>query len=263
MIIMFEYYYDKLRFSQELSNSNILSLINLIENKRNYFDIYIKNKDIHCHKGCNLCCHVLDLKMDIINAFILLRIFETIPYKELYPYFKLCVDNRIKAQEYIDSLSTDCNKNTVEEVYNKLGFTDSTCPFVDKQNGCLIYKFRPNICFEYVSSYPCKFSFNQEEGISGLKNDKKMYRVEYNTLENNDISDELLIEIYRELYRKLHKKDPIFQKNKMYNYFNTLYDIFDIVSTALEVSDPEKYKNDMEGINCGYDIFRNFYINKN
>ena len=157
---MFEKYYNKLRFSQKMADKSLIICMQIMESKRNYVLSSMKDKNVYCHKGCNLCCHALTLTVDTLNTYILFRIFKTIPYNELFPYFKLCVDNRIKAQEYIDSLPLDYNNNIPMEVYNKFGFTTSTCPFVDKQNGCLIHRFSPQMCFAYFSSVSCKISFN-------------------------------------------------------------------------------------------------------
>ncbi|GHU71988.1 hypothetical protein FACS189450_08950 [Spirochaetia bacterium] len=157
---MFEKYYNKLRFSQKMADKSLIACMKVIENNRNYVLSNMKDKKVFCHKGCNLCCHSLSLTADTLSSYILSRVFETIPYNELFPYYKNCFDNRIKAREYIDSLPIDNNRNDTLEEYNKLGFTVYTCPFVDKQNGCLIYKFSPQMCFSYFSTVPCKISLN-------------------------------------------------------------------------------------------------------
>jgi len=247
----FEKYYNKLRFSQKMADRSLITCMKIVENNRNYILSSMKDKNVHCHKGCNLCCHALTLFVDPINTYILFRIFATMPYNELFPYFKLCVDNRMKAQEYIDSLRLDYKNNIPMEVYNKFGFTVSTCPFVDKQNGCLIYKFRPPMCFSYFSSVPCKISFNpvlndnQYEqrkdraeivDLSGLENDSKNYSFD---------------DIIPGPFDKFELEKAIKHDSDLENFLthSCRCEMLTIVSMALERSNPEKYKNDMKGIN--------------
>lgn len=231
----------------------------IMENNRNYVLSNMQDKNISCHKGCNLCCHALNLNVDTLNTYILSRVFETIPYDELFPYFKLCLDNRIKAQEYIDTLPSDYNDNILLEVYNKFGFTDATCPFIDKQNGCLIYKFRPQMCFTYFSSIPCKISIkkvlneNQKKlyeqnidraeivDISGLENDRKEFH----------FGDNILVS-----YEKLGS-NTIKQDSRLEYFLTHKYSVemLTILSMVLEISNPEKYENDIKSIN--YDFLAN------
>jgi len=251
---MFEKYYKKLRFSQKIADKSLITCMKIMENNRNNVLSSMKDKNVYCHKGCNLCCHALTLIVDPLNTYILLRIFETIPYNELFPYFKLCVDNRIKAQEYIDSLPLDYNNNIPMEVYNTFGFTVSTCPFVDKQSGCLIHEFSPQMCFAYFSSVPCKISFNpvlnenqkilyeqirdraEIVDISGLENDSKNYYFDDSILGAYDKFD----------LKKIIKQDSDLENFLMHT---CRYEMLTIVSFALEKSNPEKYENDMKGIN--------------
>jgi Fe-S-cluster containining protein len=250
---MFEKYYNKLRFSQKMADRSLVTCMKIMESNRNYVLSSMKDKNVYCHKGCNICCHALTLTVDTLNTYILSRVFETIPYNELFPYFKLCVDNRIKAQEYIDTLPSDYNNNVPMEVYNKFGFTASTCPFVDKQNGCLIHEFSPQICFAYFSSVPCKIVFNpalnenqkilyeqikdraEIVDISGLENDSKNYYFDDNILGTYNKFD----------LKKTIKQDPNLEYFLAHTYS---FEMLTIVSIALEKSNPEKYKNDMKGI---------------
>jgi Fe-S-cluster containining protein len=250
---MFEKYYNKLRFSQKMTDRSLITCMKIMENGRKNVLSSMKDKNVCCHKGCNLCCHALTLTVDTLNSYILFKVFKTISYSELFPYFKACVDNRIKAQEYIDSLPSDCN-NVISEVYNKFGFTVFTCPFVDKQNGCLIYEFRPQICFTYFSGVPCEITSNpvldenQEMlyeqardrseivDICGLENDSKNYHFDDSILDIND---------------KFNLEKAIKQDQDLESFFahSCLFEMLTIVSMALEISNPEKYKNDMKGIN--------------
>jgi Fe-S-cluster containining protein len=254
---MFEKYYNKLRFSQKIADRGLITCMKIMENNRNYVLSDMKDKNVHCHKGCNLCCHALTLTVDTLNTYILARVFETIPYDELFPYFKLCVDNRIKAQEYIDTLPSDYNNNIPLEVYNKFGFTVSTCPFVDKQDGCLIHEFRPQMCFTYFSSVPCKITFNPDLN----ENQKMLYEkfrdkaeiVDISSLENdrkNYSFDDIILETYDNInYKEIMKHDPDLE------YFlvhSCSYEMLTIISFALEKSNPEKYENDMKGINFDF-----------
>jgi len=257
---MFEKYYNKLRFSQKMADKSLITCMKIVESNRNYVSSNMKEKIVHCHKGCNLCCHALTLTVDTLNTYILLKVLTKIPYDELFPYFKSCVDNRNIAQEYIDALPLNYNNHIQLEVYNKFGFTTSTCPFVDKQNGCLIYEFRPHICFTYFSSVPCKISFNptldenqkifyeQRKGkaeivnISGLENDSKDYHFDNNILGT---------------YEKFDIKKALKQDIELEQFFlhNCSYEMLTILSIALEMINPEKYNNDMKGINIDFMAF--------
>jgi Fe-S-cluster containining protein len=251
---MFEKYYNKLRFSQKMADRSLVTCMKIVESNRKYVLSSMKDKNVYCHKGCNLCCHALTLTVDTLNAYILLRVFETIPYNELFPYFKSCVDNRIKAREHINSLPLYYNNNIPIEVYNKYGFTVSTCPFVDKQNGCLIHEFSPKMCFAYFSSVPCKISFNPVLD----ENQKKLYEqikdraeiVDISNLEN-DSKNYCFDDDFLETYNKFDLKKAIKQDFDL-EYFIThtcSFEMLAIVSIALEKSNQEKYKNDMKGIN--------------
>lgn len=251
---MFEEYYKKLRFSQKMTDRSLITCMKIVESKRDYVLSNMKGKNVYCHQGCNLCCHALTLTIDALSAFILIRIFNTIPYDELFPYFKSCADNRIKAQDYVDSLPLEYNNNIPLEVYEKFDFTAQSCPFVDKQNGCLIHTFSPPMCFSYFSSVPCKISSNpvlnenqkilyeqmkdkaQIVDISALENDSNNYYFNDNILGTNDKS----------ALDNAIKQDPALE------YFLTQIpslEMLQIVSLALETSNPEKYKKDIEGIN--------------
>jgi len=254
---MFEKYYNKLRFSQKMADRGLVTCMKLIESNRNIVLSNMQDKNIHCHKGCDLCCHALTLSVGTINTYILLKVFSTMPYAELFPYFKSCVNNRNIAQEYIDNLPLNYNNNIQLEVYNKFGFTTSTCPFVDKQNGCLIHEFRPEICFSYFSSFPCKVLYNpilsedqkkyyeQRKSkaeiidISGLENDNKNYRFDKNILDNYNNFD----------FKKAIKQDLELEQHLLHN---CSYEMLTILSIALEKINPEKYNNDMKGINIDF-----------
>lgn len=187
---MFENYYRRLRFSSKKADRSLITFMEINESNRNTVLSVMEDKSVCCHKGCNLCCHALTLTVDPLNTCILLRVFSTIPYDELFPYFKACIDKRQKARDYIDSLPVDNDRNDCLEFYNKFGFTSSSCPFVDNQNGCLIYEFRPRICFSYFSSVPCKISFKpelseaQKKRLEVLK--AKAEIVEFSGLENDN-----------------------------------------------------------------------------
>jgi Fe-S-cluster containining protein len=263
---MFEKYYNKLRFSQKMANRSLVTCMKILESSRNYVLSSMKNNNIFCHKGCNLCCHALNITVDSLNTYIFLRIFETIPYNELFPYFKLCVDNRIKAQEYIDSLPQDYNNNVPLEIYNKFGFTTSSCPFVDKQNGCLIHEFNPRTCFVYFSSIPCKISsntiLNENQMIQYLQIRDRAENIDISSLDNDSENyrfDDILLEIYD----KFNLKKAIKQDDTLNLFFNNSYsfELLTIMSIALEKSNPEKYKNDMKGINIDLLAYINGEIN--
>jgi Fe-S-cluster containining protein len=251
---MFEKYYNKLRFSQKMADRGLVTCMKIMESNRNYVLSSMKDENVYCHKGCNLCCHALTLTVDTLNTYILLKVFETIPYNELFPYFKLCVDNRIKAQEYINSLPVDYNNSIPMEVYNKFGFTVSTCPFVDKQNGCLIHEFSPQMCFAYFSSVLCKIAFNPVLG----ENQKILYEqikdraeiVDVSSLENdskNYCFDDSVLGTYNKFdLKKTIKQDPDLEYFLTHTYS---FEMLAIISIVLEKSNPEKYKNDMKGIN--------------
>jgi Fe-S-cluster containining protein len=254
---VFEKYYNKLRFSQKMADRSLITCMEIMESNRNKVLSSMKSNDVYCKKGCNLCCHMLTLTVDTLNTYILSRIFQNIPYNELFPIFKLCIDNRIIVQEYIDSIPLDSHINIPLEVYNKFGFTGSTCPFVGKQNECLIYGFRPQMCFTYFSSIPCKISFNptlnenqkipyklkgdgtQNIDVYGLENDCLNYYFDDNTLKT---------------YEKFDLKKAIKQDQYLAEFFAHSYsfEMLAIVSLALETSNPVKYENDMKGINYDF-----------
>lgn len=245
---MFEYYYNKLRFSQNRADRSLINCMKIIENSRKNINTSMNGKNIHCHKGCNLCCHALTITSDPLNTYILTRVFTSIPYNELFSYFKTCVDKRIKAQDYIDTLPLD-NKNIITEVYNKFGFTPFTCPFVNDQNECLIYEFRPQQCFSYFSSVPCRIIFYSELNeqtkdraktldICGLDNDHENYNF-------NDI----LFRNFNELDQKTIEQDNNLVQILVHSIS---YEMLTILSIALEMVDPEKYSNDMKGIKIDF-----------
>jgi Fe-S-cluster containining protein len=254
---MFEKYYNKLRFSQKMVDRSLITCMQVMESNHNHVLSSMKNLNVHCHKGCNFCCHALTLTVGTLNTYILLRVFTTIPYDELFPYFKSCVDNRLKAQEYINSLPSDYNNNIQKEVYDKFGFTTSTCPFVDKQNGCLIHEFRPQICFSYFSSVPCKIIFNPVLN----ENQKKFYEQRKDKAEIVDISglendshnyhfDDNILGTYKKFdIQKAIKQDAELKKFIMHNIN---YEMLTILSIALEASNPVKYESDMKGLNIDF-----------
>ena len=247
---MFEKYYKKLRFSQKMNDKSLVECMKVIENNRNYVLSYMKDKDIFCHKGCNLCCHFLTLMINPLDTYILLKVFQNIPYNELFPYYQKCVKNRIKAQEYIDSLSDDENNNYPIEVYNKFGFTTQTCPFVDGQNGCIIHEFNPQTCFTYFSSVPCNVIINQDvidtQGniknslnnkvddviTMGLDNDSKKYYFDDNTLKT-------LSKI-----NNIEKTIKMDENLEMIISHSVMYEMLTIVSFALELQNQEKFESD-------------------
>jgi Fe-S-cluster containining protein len=215
----------------------------------------MNNKNIYCHKGCNLCCHALTLTSDPLNTYILTRVFTSIPYNELFPYFKTCVDKRIKVQNYIDKLPLN-NNNIITEVYNKFGFTPFTCPFVNEENGCLIYEFRPQQCFSYFSSVPCKIVFNpqlneQQREIYGQTKDRAE-TVDICGLDNdhgNYNFNDIFLKNYNELDQKAIEQD----NNLLYILAHSIsYEMLTILSIALEMVDAEKYSNDMKGIKMDF-----------
>jgi Fe-S-cluster containining protein len=252
---MFEKYYNKLRFSQKMADKSLIACIEATESNRNHVLTSMKDKKVLCRQGCNLCCHFLTLTIDTLDSYILLRVFATIPYNELFPYYKKCIDNRIKAREYIDSLPEDFNCKDLLEEYNKLGSTVFTCPFVDKQNGCLIHKFKPQICFTYFSSVPCKIILNPVIG----ENEKMQYEalkdraeiVDFIGLENDNKNfnfNESISETYDRFFDNYKKS--IKQDTDLANFLfhSVRYEMLTIVSFALKISNPEKYKSDMEGL---------------
>jgi hypothetical protein len=109
--IMFEKYYRRLRFSQKISDRSLIACMKIIESNRNYVQSRMKGETVFCHQGCNLCCHSLTLMVGTLDSYILSRVFETIPYNELFPYYKKCIENRINARNYIESLPDDDNCN--------------------------------------------------------------------------------------------------------------------------------------------------------
>jgi Fe-S-cluster containining protein len=255
---MFEEYYKRLRFSNKMADRSLIICMKINESNKNYVLSTMKDKTIFCHKGCNLCCHALTLTVDPLNTCILLRVLATVPYDELFPYFKSCLDNRQKAGDYLDSLPVDLNRNDNQEVYDKLGFTAASCPFVDNQNGCLIYEFRPRICFSYFSSVPCKISLiselseEQKKRYEALKNKAEI--VEFSSLENDNkvfyFNDEIL-----GTYDRLRTHIKIIEQDQNLEYVlshNIMYEMLTILSFALELSNPEKYENDMKGLKVDF-----------
>ncbi|WP_169313414.1 hypothetical protein [Treponema primitia] len=226
----------------------------VIESNRNHVLSNMHDRKVFCHKGCNLCCHSLSLTVDTLSSYILSKVFEAIPYNELFPFYKKCIDKRIKARAYIDSLPVDTNRNDTLEEYATFGFTVFTCPFVDEQNGCLIYTFSPQICFSYFSSVQCKISYNpvidenqkllyeqlgskaETIDFSGLDNDSKEFHFDDTTFKTYDKFDNL---------SKTIKQDP----NLEYFLSHSMkLEILTIISMALEKTHPGKYKSDMQGI---------------
>jgi hypothetical protein len=253
---MFEKYYKRLRFSQKIGDRSLIACMKIIESNRSYVLSCMKEEKVFCHQGCNLCCHSLTLMVDTLDSYILSRVFETIPYDELFPYYKKCLENRINARDYIEFLPDDDNCNYPLEAYNKFGFNVQTCPFVNEQNGCLIHEFSPQICFTYFSSVPCKISLNPDisEGqrtmhnafkdraenvISmGLDNDNKNYRFDDYIFEN---------------YNKFSNLEKNIKQDPTLEYFlshKLRFEILTIVSIALEKSNAEKFKCDTKELNA-------------
>jgi Fe-S-cluster containining protein len=251
---MFEKYYNRLRYSQKLADRSLVECIKILESNRNYVFSSMKDKKINCQQGCNLCCHCLTLKVDTLSSYILFRVFKSIPYDELFPYYKKCADNRIIAMEYIDELPVKNNQNVILELYNKYGFTAFTCPFVDKKNGCLIHDFNPQICFSYFSSVPCKIVMNPELSgeqkiiyetsqnraeiveISGLENDSKNYYFGEDILKN---------------YEKFNDLNRLISQDKELEYYlshSVMLEMMTIISMALETSNQNKYNADTKGL---------------
>jgi len=249
---MFENYFNRLRFSQKMTDRSLVTCMKIMESCRNFIKSDINDKKVYCHKGCNLCCHALTIAADPINTYILTRILSTIPYDELFPYFKTCAENRIISQNYIDSLPLEYNNNIIMEVYNKYGFTPFTCPFVDNQNGCLIYNFRPQPCFTYFSSELCKIIFNpilnenQKEINDQIKN--RAETIDTCGLENDHENynfNDFILKSFAKIDQKTINQD------KILDYILThscSYEMLTILSIALEFSDTEKYNNFKKGI---------------
>jgi len=249
---MFNKYYNKLRFSQKMADRSLVICMKIIENHRNYVLSTIKEKKVLCHQGCNHCCHSFTLTVDTLSSYILLKVFETIPFNELFPLYKSCVENRIKSQDYIDSLPD--NLNYYQESYNKLGFTVSSCPFVDKEKGCLIHNFNPQICYTYFSSIPCKFIINPTLEDNDRMQINKLKNITGNVLfsgldnDNNNFNfKDSIIETYAKLddYSKIIKNDM-----ELLNFINhsVRFEILTIVALSLEKSNPETFKDFMKGL---------------
>ncbi len=252
---MFDTYYKKLRYSQKLNNRSLVECIKVIENNRKDVLSRIKGEMIHCHQGCNLCCHFLNIMITPLDSYVLLRIFETIPYDELFPYYKKCAEKRIQVQEYIDSLPDDENCNYSRDAYNKFGFTTQTCPFVDDKNGCVIYGFRPHTCFMYFSSVPCKILTNPNFGdeqypkynlfkdraenviLMGLDNDSKSFYFDDDILGTYNKFNNLEKTIKQDFDLECHLLHTVG------------YEMLAILSIALEKQNSERYANDTKGLN--------------
>jgi hypothetical protein len=180
----------------------------------------------------------------------LFRVFKSIPYDELFPYYKKCADNRIVAREYIDSLPVKDNQNAVLELYNKYGFTTFTCPFVDRQNGCLIHDFNPQICFSYFSSVLCKIVMNPEltgeQKITYESSKNRAETVEISGLENDSKSyyfDEGILRTY-EKFNNLNKVLNQDQELEYYLSHSVRLEMMTIISLALEASNQNRYNAD-------------------
>jgi Fe-S-cluster containining protein len=256
---MFEKYYRKLRFSQKIGDKSLVECMKVIESNRNYVLSSMKDKNIFCHQGCNLCCHSLSLMNDPLNSYILLRVFQSIPYHELFPYYKKCAENRMEAQKYIDLLPDDVNNNYFIDTYNQLGFTTQSCPFVDRQNGCIIYEFRPQTCFTYFSSIPCKMSSNPKMSEAQMKNSEAFQNTFKNTAESiiksgldNDYRNYLFDDNVLKTYEKFNNIEKAMKQDINLQCFlshSIRYEILTILSLALEMQNQEKYKNDTIDLN--------------
>jgi Fe-S-cluster containining protein len=255
---MFEKNYKKLRFSQKIGDKSLVECMKVIESNRNYVLSNMRDKTIFCHQGCNLCCHFLNLMIDPLNSYILLRIFQTIPYNELFPYYKKCVENRIKAQEYIDSLPDDVNNNYLIDTYNQLGFTTQSCPFVDSQNGCIIHEFNPQTCFTYFSSVPCKISLNPKMNEGQMVNHEKFKNMFKNRAGSiitsgldNDCKNYLFDDDVLGTYKKFDNIEKIMKQDSNLEYIlshTIMYEMLTILSLALEMQNQEKYKSDIKDL---------------
>jgi len=95
---MFDKYYKRLRFSQKIGDRSLVDCMKVVESDRNFVLSSMREKKVCCHQGCNLCCHFLTITVDPLNSYILSKVFESIPYNELFPYYKKCIENRIKAR---------------------------------------------------------------------------------------------------------------------------------------------------------------------
>jgi Fe-S-cluster containining protein len=255
---MFEKYYRKLRFSQKISDKSVVECMKVIESNRKYVLSSMKDKTIFCHQGCNLCCHFLNLMIDPLNSYILLRVFQTIPYNELFPYYKKCAENRIKAQTYIDSLPDDVNNNYLIDTYNQLGFTTQSCPFVDGQNGCIIHEFSPQTCFVYFSSVPCKISSNPKMNKGQMANYEKIKNRFKDRTESiitsgldNDYKNYLFDDNVLETYKKFNNIEKTMKQDSNFEWIlshSIMYEILTILSLALEIQNQEEYKSDIKDL---------------
>ena len=245
---MFEKYYNRLRYSQKLADRSLVECINILESNRNYVFSSMKSKKIHCQQGCNLCCHCLTLTVDTLSSYILFRVFKSMPYDKLFPYYKKCADNRLIAREYIDSLPVKDNQNVILELYNKYGFTAFSCPFVDEKNGCLIQ------CFSYFSSVPCKIVMNpelsEEQKIAYETSKNRAETVEISGLENDSKNYYFGEDILR-TYEKFNNLNKVISQDKELEYYlshSVRLEMMTIISIALGASNQNKYNADTKGL---------------
>jgi hypothetical protein len=251
-----------------MADKSLVECMSVNENNRKNILSLMNNKDICCHKGCNLCCHAFTLTVDTLNSYILYRVFRSIPYDELFPYYKKYVENRNRAQEYIDLKPIEENQNIILETYNALGFTPFSCPFVDGQNGCLIHAFNPQLCFAYFSTKQCKIVMNPE-----LSNEQKMSldmkmkerhsTGEYSGLEN-DSKDYRFEDIISKTYTKFKDFDKTLRQDielQQYISRNIMLEMLTIVSFALSASNYEKYEKDRKGLDISLLSYNDGEIN--
>jgi hypothetical protein len=252
---MFDKYYKRLRFSQKIGDRSLVDCMKVVESDRNFVLSSMREKKVCCHQGCNLCCHFLTIMVDPLNSYILSKVFESIPYNELFPYYKKCIENRIKARDYIDSLPDDDNCDYPLDAYNKFGFTTQTCPFVDEEKGCLIHEFSPHTCFAYFSSVPCKISLNPDFG----KEDRTMYNALKNRAESvitmgldNDSKNYHFDDSVLGTFSKFSDLERTINQDTSLEDFlshQVMFEMLTIVSIALEKINPIKYKSDTKSLN--------------
>jgi hypothetical protein len=205
----------------------------IIESNRRCVLETVKNRKIYCHRGCNLCCHGLTLTVDPLDSYVLTKVFETVPYDELFPYYRKCAGTRLKAEEYLNSRQPADHEAAVLNLYDELGFTTTSCPFVDEQKGCLIHDFNPQICFSYFSGIPCKTVM--KSGRSGLENDSGTFYFNDKNLVTYERLEDMLIN---------ENQDKILDQILSHS---VMLEMLTIVSIALQKSNPEKYHADTKG----------------
>lgn len=120
-------YYDHLMHGENC----LIKLIGCYSLTARYFEWYHYERTPVCSPSCGFCCYQ-PVELTLLEAELISEVFEILPNMYLYS--------------------------------SKAKVKHTPCPFLDSNNNCIVYEYRPFVCrltFAYESNEKCKYGIEQ------------------------------------------------------------------------------------------------------